>query len=159
MSNREHTFCFTGRTGGRKEAVMKRGRPTMLKAGIVQTVVKHIRRWTFDWVAAERAGIDPRTFRRWMKRGSEGVAPYEGFAWAVRKARSEARSDVEEEVKKRHPLSWLRMGPGKDKPGEPGWSQPVAAVVVDAEWEEIGEEDDPAVLDEIERGLREVEEE
>ncbi|MCG3177535.1 MAG: hypothetical protein MOGMAGMI_02509 [Candidatus Omnitrophica bacterium] len=88
-----------------------------------------IRQGAFDWVAAQAAGIAPTTFREWMARG-EGRDPerpptneYAAFAAQVRQARAAARSKAEITVRQDNPLAWLRYGPGRDKPNEPGWTE------------------------------------
>ena len=40
----------------------------------------------------------------------------------MREARAEARLSAEVEVKRGEPLNWLMKGPGRDRSGEPGWT-------------------------------------
>ena len=41
----------------------------------------------------------------------------------VREARAQARVAAETEVRRDNPLAWLRYGPGRDRAGEPGWTE------------------------------------
>ena len=104
------------------------GRTTLLTPELQQRIVSYIRAGAFDWVAAEANGVDRFTFWEWIRRG-EGedrdrpqTERYAQFAQAVREARAEARLSAEVEVKRGEPLSWLMKGPGRDRPGEPGWT-------------------------------------
>jgi hypothetical protein len=104
------------------------GRATLLTPERQQRIVSYIRAGAFDWVAAEANGVDRRTFFEWVQRGDaehpdrEQTDRYAQFAHAVREARAEARLSAEVEVKRGEPLSWLMKGPGRDRPGEPGWT-------------------------------------
>jgi hypothetical protein len=98
-------------------------RPTKLTPDIQQKIVSFIRQGSFDWVGAQAAGIDPATFRRWMAAGREGDSRYIEFVKAVDEARAQARMLAEIEVRQTNPLAWLRYGPGRERPGEPGWTE------------------------------------
>jgi len=103
------------------------GRETLLTPERQQRIISYIRAGAFDWVAAEANGIHRQTFWEWIKRGEDAHARpqterYAEFAYAVREARAEARLSAEVEVKRGEPLSWLMKGPGRDRPGEPGWT-------------------------------------
>ena len=87
-------------------------------------MLEALRRGAFDWVAAEAAGIHRRTFYRWMRQGETGEEPYRRFAEEVLRARAQARLEAEQQVRERDPLSWLRLGPGRERWGEPGWTLP-----------------------------------
>jgi len=81
-----------------------------------------IRGGAFPYVAAAAEGIPSSTFFRWMLLGKEGKKPYLGFWEKVTKAHSQKRVAVEVQVAKENPLAWLRLGPGRSRPGEPGWT-------------------------------------
>jgi len=100
-------------------------RPTKLTPEVHRTIVEYIRAGAYDHVAAQAAGIAPSTFRRWLERGAPGRPPYRAFAADVAQARAQARVAAEIEVRRDHPLSWLRYGPGRERPGAPGWTQSV----------------------------------
>ena len=99
-----------------------RGRKTKLTPELQRTIVLYIRAGAFDWVAAQAVGINQDTFYYWLQRGSAGEAPYSEFSEAVAQARAESRLAAEVEVRRDEPLAWLMKGPGRDRPGEPGWT-------------------------------------
>lgn len=99
------------------------GRKTKLTDELQQQIVSYIRAGAYDWVAAQATGIGKTTFYRWMQAGERGRQPYAGFFAVVREARAVARVAAEMEVKRDNPLAWLRYGPGRAKPEEPGWTE------------------------------------
>src|SRR5262245_23708103 len=80
-------------------------------------------------VAAEAAGVPRAVFARWVARGLKKRArePYRSFAESVRQAVAQARLKAETEAYKKDALNWLKHGPGRDRPGQPGWALPVKA--------------------------------
>lgn len=99
------------------------GRPTKLTPEVHQRIVAFIRSGAFAWVAAEAAGISKTTFHRWIQQGeAETRGRYYDFAEDVRQAKAQARVAAEIEVRKLSPATWLRFGPGRDRPEEPGWT-------------------------------------
>lgn len=94
---------------------------------IAAKIIAYIKGGTFDYVAAEAAGISARTFREWMARGEgrssrPSTPAYREFAERVRTARAEARVIAEAEVHRDKPLAWLsHAAPSRD--GEQGWSK------------------------------------
>ncbi len=106
------------------------GRPTKLTLEVHAKVVAAIADGAYDWVAAAAAGIDDSTFRRWMQQGEWGREPYRAFRTEVRRARAQARIGAEIAVRRDNPLAWLRYGPGRERPGEPGWTQSVEGHVM-----------------------------
>ena len=130
------------------------GRPTAFNLAVLRAIVREIRRGAFDWVAAEAAGIDRRTFYRWMKRGEQGDEPFAGLKAQVDQARARTRIGAEQRVRDEHPLSWLRLGPGRERKGQPGWTEAVEPLS-NPEPEEM-EEEEPGVMEAIAEALREV---
>jgi hypothetical protein len=102
----------------------RRGRKSKLTPEVHALVVERIRDGAYDWVAAQAAGIDPTTFCRWMKWGEKGQGgpEFRQFCQEVRQAHAEARAGAEAEVRKTDPFKWLRYGPGRERPGAPGWT-------------------------------------
>jgi hypothetical protein len=100
------------------------GRRSLLTEQVTAKVVEAIKGGAFDWVAAEAAGIGRRTFYDWLARGERGDRRYIEFVVRVRQARAEARIRAESLVRQRDPLSWLRLGPGRERDDEPGWTAP-----------------------------------
>src|SRR6266542_2906721 len=85
------------RSGGRSEEMA--GRPTAFNTAVLRAIVREIRRGAFDWVAAEAAGIDRKTFYRWMKRGEQGEAPFAELKTQVDRARARTRIGAEHRVR------------------------------------------------------------
>ena len=87
---------------------------------VVTTILAYIKNGSFDHVAAQAAGISPRTFREWMARGEgrslrPSTEELREFAQQVRKAKAEARVIAEAEVHRAKPLDWLaHAAPSKD---------------------------------------------
>jgi hypothetical protein len=100
------------------------GRRPLLNEQTTAKVVEAIEGGAFDWVAAEAAGIGRRTFYDWLARGERGDRRYIEFLVRVRRARAEARVSAESLVRQRDPLSWLRLGPGRERDDGPGWTAP-----------------------------------
>jgi hypothetical protein len=103
------------------------GRQTLLTPERQQTIVSYIRAGMWDYIAAEAAGINQDTFYEWLRRGDglEGrpaESPFTEFSEAVRQARAEARGSAEIEVKREAPTVYLTKGPGRERPGRPGWT-------------------------------------
>jgi hypothetical protein len=119
----------------------RRGRPpgsVKLTPELQRIIVAFVEAGAFDYVAAEAAGIDERTFRDWIARG-EGRHPTRGktpqlasLASAVREARAKARASREIIVADRDPKFWLQHA-ARSKPGREGWSEPIDAVADAAE--------------------------
>ncbi|MDY7078644.1 MAG: hypothetical protein SXV54_17150, partial [Chloroflexota bacterium] len=99
------------------------GRRTKLTPEVHNLIVQYIRGGAFDYVAAQAAGIDPGTFRRWLNRGEKRTEePFRTFCTDVKQARAQARIAAENKVFDESPFNWLRYGPGRERPGEPGWT-------------------------------------
>jgi hypothetical protein len=113
--------------GGKKRP----GRPVgsvSLTEEIADTIIGFIRAGTFDYTAAEAAGVSDRTLRDWIFRG-EGRDPdraptpkLRAFASALRQARAQARAGAEIRVYQEQPLRWLTYA-ARTTPDRPGWTQ------------------------------------
>ena len=97
-----------------------RGRKLKLTAEVEATVCSFVRAGAFAHVAAGAAGIGTSTFFHWM---ADERPRYRKFRHEVEKAQAEARVSAEVVVKKMNPVAWLRLGPGRDKDGSPGWTE------------------------------------
>lgn len=124
------------------------GRPTTLTPAMTKEISDRVKLGRFAWVAAVGAGCTPATYYRWMARGEREYAEHERllalheqegepgqpaadmppltlyatFWYEVTVARAFARGVAEVKVAQQNPLAWLKDGPGKDRPGEPGWT-------------------------------------
>src|SRR5262245_31947877 len=96
-------------------------------------ILASIRAGAFPGVAAEAAGIPAKVFERWLEVGNPldrpaGWRPHKLYTplWQeVMQARAQARLGAEMKAMQEDPVAWLRSGPGKERPNEPGWSMPV----------------------------------
>lgn len=103
----------------------------------------------FDHAAAAAGGVSIRTFYRWRDRGEAAEekaweampdaeyedefvsvmdpddVPYWRFWQALTTARGRARVGAEKRVYQDSPGMWLKNGPGRTRPGEPGWTDQV----------------------------------
>ncbi len=100
-----------------------------LTADIEKSIVAYIRAGGFAHVAAEAAGVPAEVFDEWLKKGESprGAAKYRAFADAVRQAIAHARLTAEIQARDGKPLDWLRGGPGRHSPENPGWTGPARA--------------------------------
>jgi hypothetical protein len=127
------------------------GRPTVLNEQVYRKLLEALRGGAFDWVAAEAAGIHRSTFYNWLARGEQGEQTWAGFAREVLRARAQARLRAEGRLLEQDPLNWLRLGPGRERRGRPGWTE-AAKAQVDLSPEEVAGQVDP----ELEAQMKEV---
>jgi len=81
-----------------------------------------IRAGVYPQVAAEGCGLPRRVFSRWMKRGEHTTqGRCHGLWLKICEATAQARMKAEIEVRQKDVKFWLRYGPGKERPGAPGW--------------------------------------
>ena len=93
-----------------------------LPAEVIDRLVQYIRAGSFPYIAAQACGIPKSTWYRWMNSGSKGRRPYRELWDKVQGAHAEARVVAENAVFGGTPLAWLRYGPGRERPGKPGWT-------------------------------------
>lgn len=105
-------------------------RPSLLQLDptIKDRIVRYIAAGAYEWVAALASGISERTFFRWMQMGEKDDlkgrnSPYRRFWQEIRVAYAEARVRNEIKISQADPAKWLTIGPGKSKPGRPGWTE------------------------------------
>jgi len=99
------------------------GRRTKLTPEVQEIILRAIRQGSFDWVAAQAAGITGTTFHNWMRWGRKGNPRYVAFFTNVQRAKAETRRKAEAQVFADDAFKWLRYGPGRERPGEPGWTE------------------------------------
>jgi hypothetical protein len=97
-------------------------KPNLPDKATLDRILSYIKGGAFPHVAAGAEGIPSSTFFRWMQAGKQGRKPYVRFWEKVSKAHSQKRVAAEVQVAKENPLAWLRLGPGRTRPGEPGWT-------------------------------------
>jgi hypothetical protein len=124
-----------GRLANRAAPAGKRRRPgrprgsVSLTADLEEKILSYIRAGGLPHVAAEAAGVNPRTFRDWMARG-EGRHPtrpstprLRRFAKAVNEAVGQTRLIAEARMFKDHPGQWLKTA-ARTRGDFEGWSDP-----------------------------------
>ena len=99
-------------------------RKSKLTPELIVKVCDAIRQGAYDYIAAEAAGISQRTFYDWLSDAEKPDAdPLKlQFSQSVEQARAEARQAAELAVMKDKPETWLLKGPGRERPGRPGWT-------------------------------------
>lgn len=100
------------------------GRKTKLTPDLQERIVAYIRGGAFDYVAAQAVGISRATFYRWYNEGARPRSRYVSFRREVDQARAQARVVAETSVFRAKPEAWLKFGPGRERPGAPGWTNP-----------------------------------
>jgi len=92
-------------------------------------IVAAIHAGAYPHVAAEAFGVPRHVFEHWLEQGRKpkARATYASFVRDIEQARAVARAAAETAVYKKDPHVWLAHGPGRDVPGNPGWSSPVKA--------------------------------
>jgi hypothetical protein len=111
----------------------RRGRPVgsiKLSPEAEASILTYIEAGAADYIAAEIAGIDARTFRDYVQRG-HGQHPTRActprlarFATAVMQAKARARAAREIQAAEHHVTFWLTHM-ARSKPGREGWTEPV----------------------------------
>src|SRR5262249_21669756 len=94
----------------------------ILTPALQERIVASLRAGGLPETAARGGGIEPRRFRRWMRRGDRGIEPYRSFAAAVREAGAQARLRAEMDIFENQPRIWLQHGPGRETHASPGWT-------------------------------------
>jgi transposase-like protein len=99
-------------------------RKTKLTPELITQVCEYIRQGAYDYIACERVGISQSVFYLWLQQAeAEDADPLLlEFLESVEQARAEARSNAEIAVLADQPATWLLKGPGREKPGRPGWT-------------------------------------
>jgi hypothetical protein len=105
---------------------MRENEPT---PALAQQIVAGIRAGGYPHVAAEARGVSRKLFERWLRLGGRKNAPepFAGFAVEVRSAAAQARLRAEMHILDEAPRVWLEHGPGREGPGNAGWSGSVKA--------------------------------
>lgn len=99
-------------------------RKTRLTPELIDKICAHIRGGAYDYIACEAVGISQSTFYLWLQQaeaGSDDPLLLE-FSESVEAAKADARLSAEKRVLDEQPATWLLKGPGREKPGRPGWS-------------------------------------
>ena len=79
-----------------------------------EQICSYVRAGAFPQKAAEACGVSAAQRALWLKR--------KGFKKALQQAAAQARVAAELKVFQEDEKTWLKSGPGKDTPSEPGWT-------------------------------------
>lgn len=86
---------------------------------ITREILDSVRAGTYLHVACRAVGISKSTLGLWLTRPEP---EFQAFAAQLDQAAADARRDAEMRVKAENPLAWLMKGPGRERPGDPGWA-------------------------------------
>jgi hypothetical protein len=95
-----------------------------LTPDLVRSIVAGIRAGGFPHVAAGAQQVNAALFARWLRRGRRRNAeePYRDLAGQVEAAQAQARLRAEMSLLEKDVRTWLKHGPGRDLPDNPGWA-------------------------------------
>src|SRR5947208_734663 len=101
---------------------------------IEQQILASIRAGGFPEVAALAWGVQKEQWEEWLrwgqvKKGGGNKARYVQFFRKVEQAKAQARLRAEMAAMENDPESWLKHGPGRDRPELPGWAAMVRAQI------------------------------
>lgn len=88
-----------------------------------ENICRYVKAGAFQWVAAVASGVSKAKFAEWMS--GETIEERE-FQIKVQEAAAQARVRAEVIIADKKPLAWLLRGPGRERPGEPGWTSQMA---------------------------------
>lgn len=105
----------------------RRPRIEQLNAETYAKMLLLIRAGVFKHQVAKGFGVTTTTFNIWLERGRNDIeanrlTPYSQLVLDVEQAEGTARIQMELRIAETNPEFWLRNGPGKTKPNEPGWT-------------------------------------
>jgi hypothetical protein len=112
---------------------------------VAERILAFIRGGGFPVVAAEAAGVPAAVFTDWLARGEKRGARelFRRFAREVRQAAALCRLTAECSAYKKDPKFWLAHGPGRERPGYPGWAgevrpqEPAEPIPTTPDWSDI----------------------
>ena len=88
-----------------------------------EQICSYVRAGAFPQKAAEACGVSASQLALWLKRT--------GFKKALEQAAAQARVAAELRVFQEDAKTWLKSGPGKDTPSEPGWTAVVKSRITE----------------------------
>jgi hypothetical protein len=104
--------------------------PFPLTPEVQEEICRYLASGAFEYVAAQAAGIPAEVYGRWLQAGRQKRArePYRTFYRRVQTAMAQARLLAESRVHEKAPHVWLKSGPGRETPANPGWTRDVSAL-------------------------------
>lgn len=101
---------------------------TKLTPELENQILASIRAGAFPHVAAAAWGITTDQWQTWTD-PKQKRTKYRTFARKVRQAQAVARLRAEMEAYQGDPMFWLKNGPGKEGPDNPGWTAIVRPMI------------------------------
>ncbi len=91
---------------------------------LARGILAAVRAGSFPQVAAAAHGVGAALWERWLRRGRGRRArePYRRLVRELEAAEAQARLRAEVAMLEKDVRSWLKHGPGRDRPGRPGWA-------------------------------------
>lgn len=116
---------------------MPRGRQSKLTPELIDAICERIRVGTYPYVAAAACGVPRSTYYGWMEKAKKKGTPriYKELSDKISEAAAAARSNAEVRVFRDRPFEWLRYGPGRERPEQPGWTETPQQVQIEAQTE------------------------
>lgn len=95
-----------------------------LTTELEQQILASIRAGGYAHVAAAAWGVPEQLWQKWQRwgTGKEARQPYRELLHKVEQAQGQARLKAEMAAMEADPRGWLKHGPGKERPGNPGWA-------------------------------------
>jgi hypothetical protein len=101
---------------------------TKLTTELENTILSWIRAGGYPHVAALAAGVPESLWRQWQERGKTRN-PYKRFFAKIAQAHATARLKAETATLDDDARFWLKHGPGRESPGNPGWANMVSPML------------------------------
>jgi hypothetical protein len=106
-------------------------RKTKLTTELESTILSWIRAGSYPHVAAVAAGVPESLWRQWQER-AKTRNPYKRFFAKIAQAHATARLKAETAMLDEDARFWLKHGPGRESPGNPGWANMVSPLFAPA---------------------------
>jgi hypothetical protein len=106
-------------------------RKTKLTTELESTILSWIRAGGYPHVAAVAAGVPESLWRQWQER-AKTRNPYKRFFAKIAQAHATARLKAETAMLDEDARFWLKHGPGRESPGNPGWANMVSPMFTPA---------------------------
>src|SRR6516165_8040445 len=93
------------------------------------TILSWVRAGGYPHVAAAAAGVSEERWQLWRVRSTRRE-PYKSFFAAIAQAHATARLKAETTTLEQDARFWLKHGPGREGPSNPGWTTMVGPMLM-----------------------------
>jgi hypothetical protein len=100
-------------------------------AGVLERMLVWLRDGPREGAWPEEIALHGLRLPKWLEQGDGRQERYAALLRAVRRARADALAEEQMRLFREYPLAWLLAGPGRDRPGYPGWIGPLVLVRAD----------------------------